>query len=460
MPTEGKDWLIYADWGHKYGGICSVSLMGQPLIIVNSADVMQEMERQGTVYSDRPRLEMGGELVGYSKTIVIMPYGAKFRTFRKHFSRVMGTTATLKQFLPMVEAEMKKFLTRSLTKPASLSDQLRKTSGSIIMKLAYGITVQEGEDPFVTLIEHANDNFNIATTPGKFMVDVIPLLRFVPAWIPGAGFKTLAKQWKKAFDDMVQVPYAFTRKMMVDGSAPVSYVSSSMEHEETLTAADIDDIKHVAASMYGAGADTTVSAQYAFFLAMLLNPDVQKKAQAEIDDVVGGDRLPTFNDREHLPYVNAVVTELLRWHNVAPLGVPHRALEDGVISGYFVPKGSIIITNLWQMLHDPEVYPDPMHFDPTRHLGKEVQRDPRHACFGFGRRVCPGLHLAEASVYILVAMSLAVFDVSPVIEDGVPVLPTHENTDGTISHQKPFKCNLQPRSERAVALIRSECADL
>ncbi len=84
------------------------------------------------------------------------------------------------------------------------------------------------------------------------------------------------------------------------------------------------------------------------------------------------------------------------------------------------------------MLHDPEVYPDPMHFDPTRHLGKEVQRDPRHACFGFGRRVCPGLHLAEASVYILVAMSLAVFDVSPVIEDGVPVLPTHENTDGTI----------------------------
>ncbi len=108
---------------------------------------------------------------------------------------------------------------------------LDRTSGSIIMKLAYGITVQEGEDPFVTLIEHANDNFNIATTPGavaelyptsadilmagKFMVDVIPLLRFVPAWIPGAGFKTLAKQWKKAFDDMVQVPYAFTRKMMV-----------------------------------------------------------------------------------------------------------------------------------------------------------------------------------------------------------------------------------------------------
>ncbi|KAF8872335.1 cytochrome P450 [Mucidula mucida] len=444
--------------------------MGQTLVIVNSADVMQQMDRQGAIYSDRPRLEMGGELVGYSKTIVIMPYGNRFRTFRKHFSRIMGTALTLKRFLPMVESEMKKFLTRSLTKPAVLNDQLRKTSGSIIMKLAYGITVQDEEDPFVSLIEHANDNFNIATTPGKFMVDVFPLLRFVPAWVPGAGFQILAKEWKKAFDDMVQVPYNFTRKMMAEGTAPLSYISASMEHMESLTARDIDDIKHVAASMYGAGADTTVSAQYAFFLAMLLNPskscvpiDYMKLAQAEIDAVVGNDRLPTFNDRQHLPYVNAVITELLRWHNVAPLGVPHRALEDGEINGYFVPKGSVVIINLWQMLHDPDVYPDPMQFDPMRHIptpDKEVQRDPRHACFGFGRRICPGLHLAEASVYMLVAMSLAVFDVTPVMENGLPVLPEHENTDGTISHQKPYKCILQPRSANAVALIARECADL
>ncbi|KAF8898320.1 cytochrome P450 [Mucidula mucida] len=444
MPTEGKDWLTYAEWGRKYGGLCMVSLMGQPLVIVNSADIMQEMDKQSAIYSDRPRLEMGGELVGYSKSIVIMPYGNRFRKFRKHFARIMGTPSILQQFLPMVETEIKKFLRRSLANPSVLSDQLRKSSGSIIMKLAYGITVQEGEDPFVTLIEHANDNFNIATTPG-------------------AGFQTLAKEWKKAFDDMVDVPFAFTRKMMADGTAPVSYLSSSLEHEEKLQPADIDDIKHVAASMYGAGADTTVSAQYAFFLAMLLHPEVQKNAQAEIDSVIGSERLPTFGDRQHLPYVNALVTELLRWHNVAPLGVPHRALDDGVINGYFIPKGSIIVANLWQILHDPDVYPNPLEFDPTRHIaspGKEVQRDPRHACFGFGRRICPGLHLAEASVYMLVAASLAVFNISPIIENGVPVLPVHENTDGTISHQKPYKYTLKPRSEKTVSLISRECADL
>ncbi|KAF9050869.1 cytochrome P450 [Hymenopellis radicata] len=462
MPTEGKDWLTYAEWGHKYGGICSVSLMGQPLVIVNSADVMQQMERQGAIYSDRPRLEMGGELVGYSKTIVIMPYGHRFRTFRKHFSRIMGTATALKKFFPMVETEVKKFLTRSLTKPTALNDQLRKTSGSIIMKLAYGITVQEGEDPFVTLIEHANDNFNIATTPGKFIVDVFPLLRFVPDWVPGAGYKILAKEWKKAFDDMVQVPYNFTRRMMArryvaEGTAPRSYISSSMEHMESLTASDIDDIKHVAASMYGAGADTTVSAQYAFFLAMLLNPTVQKLAQAEIDTVVGNDRLPTFNDRQHLPYVNAVITELLRWHNVAPLGVPHRALEDGVISGYFVPKGTIIVTNLWQMLHDPAVYPDPMQFDPMRHIpnaDKEVQRDPDMRAsdlvaefalvFISLRHRCTCLSLCRLlSLTLLRSLRMAFL--------------SFQNTRILM---KPYKCILQPRSAKAVALIARECADL
>lgn len=103
-----------------------VNLLGQPIVIVNSADVMQQMEKQSAIYSDRPRLEMGGELVGYSKTIVIMPYGNKFREFRKHFARLMGTPSTLKQYLPMTEIEARKFIKRVLAHPQELEAQLRK----------------------------------------------------------------------------------------------------------------------------------------------------------------------------------------------------------------------------------------------------------------------------------------------------------------------------------------------
>jgi len=175
--------------------------------------------------------------------------------------------------------------------------------------------------------------------------------------------------------------------------------------------------------------------------------------------VIGNDRLPTLADRPHLPYVNAIVSEVLRWNSVAPTGVPHTAMEDGVIDGHLIPKGSIIVANLWNMLHDPEAYPDPFKFDPERHIAtpeKPAQRDPRTACFGYGRRICPGMHLAEASLFCGIAGSLAVLNMTKAVENGVEITPVHENTSGIISYPKPFACTITPRSEKAIALINED----
>lgn len=84
---------------------------------------------------------------------------------------------------------------------------------------------------------------------------------------------------------------------------------------------------------------------------MVLNPNVQKRAQEEIDRVVGTSRLPDMSDRENLPYINAVVNEVLRWHPVTPLGVTHAASEDDTYNGYFIPKGSILVSNIWCVSH-------------------------------------------------------------------------------------------------------------
>lgn len=192
---------------------------------------------------------------------------------------------------------------------------------------------------------------------------------------------------------------------------------------------------------------------------MALHPEVMKKAQAEIDAVVGNDRLPTFADREHLPYLDALTKEVLRWNTVAPTGVPHRAVQDDVHAGYFIPKGSLVIANIWKLTHDPRTYANPFTFNPDRFIsseGKTAELDPHGLCFGFGRRICPGLHLADASVFISCAMSLAVFDISKCIENGIIIEPVHENTTGTISHPKPFKCSIKPRSQKAVSLIQAE----
>ena len=91
----------------------------------------------------------------------------------------------------------------------------------------------------------------------------------------------------------------------------------------------------------------TVSALGSFFLAMVLNPDVQRKAQRELDQVVGPHRLPDFSDQPSLPYVDAIVKETLRWHPVLPLGIPHCNVEDDELDGCFVPAGTVIICNVW-----------------------------------------------------------------------------------------------------------------
>ena len=80
---------------------------------------------------------------------------------------------------------------------------------------------------------------------------------------------------------------------------------------------------------------------------MVLYPNIQAQAQAEIDDVIGNDRLPTVEDRERLPFVSALVTEALRWHTVVPTSIPHRVMEDDLHDGYLIPKGALIIPNIW-----------------------------------------------------------------------------------------------------------------
>jgi len=173
--------------------------------------------------------------------------------------------------------------------------------------------------------------------------------------------------------------------------------------------------------------------------------------------VIGNDRLPSLADRDHLPYVDALVKEVFRWHPVVALDLPHRLMQDDIHDGYFIPEGTTVVANIWKFLHDPKTYADPMTFNPDRFLGSQPEQDPREYCFGFGRRVCPGRNLAEASVWLSCAASLAVFNMSkPVDAAGRPIEPDIDFSSATISHPAPFKCDIKPRSETARLLILAE----
>ncbi|KAG2119059.1 cytochrome P450 [Suillus discolor] len=455
MP-HSKLWLTFTEWGNTYGDISHIKVLGQHIVVLNSVKAAMDMlDNKGTIYSDRPVFPVGGDLIGYKNATSLLPYCGRLRQHRKNSHSVIGTRAAVAIYNQVEEVETRRFLKRVLAKPDQLQAHVRHTAGAVILRISHGYEVKENDDPFVDLADRVVDQWSRATAPGAFIADAVPFLIKVPEWFPGAGFKRLAREWHDDFEELISAPYKFVVDQMAAGIAPESFTSNLLRGG-SLSAEDEHNVKLSAATLYASASDTTVSTINAFFLAMTLFPDVQKKAQAEIDAVIGPDRLPSFADQDTLPYIGALVKEALRWHSVLPIGIPHCVSKDDIHDGYYIPKGSLIMTNIWFMLNDPKRYANPSQFNPERFLGKHPETDPRTICFGFGRRICPAIHLAEASVWLSAAMSLAVFDISKAIENGIEIIPEVDPLSGTVSRPNPFKCSIEPRSSKAIALIEQD----
>ncbi|KAH6994765.1 cytochrome P450 [Fusarium venenatum] len=448
---EAFHWLKHKD---LYGPISSVTVMGQTIVIINDAELAFDLlDKRSAKHSSRPTQIFAGEMIGWENSLALSGYNDRFRTYRKNIARIIGSKTAAAQYDDLEEAEVSHFLLHVLDHPGQLIDHIRKEAGAIILKIAYGYRAEPlKEDLLINMVGKAMDNFGTAAVPGAFLVDVMPFLRYLPDWIPGAGFKRLARQWASELNDVAEKPYAFVQHQISHGKQDNSLLAQLLEAGDSTDEEKITN-KWSAASLYAAGADTTVSAIACFFLAMSLFPNAQKAAQDEIDRVIGNDRLPTFTDRPNLPYIEALVKEVLRWHPVAPMGLPHTSTVEDIFAGYLIPKGSMVMANIWYFLHNPEVYDEPMRFKPERFLPIDGQpeQDPRAYVFGFGRRLCPGRVLAENTLFLNIAQSLAVFNVS-----------THENattrevlfTPGIVSHPESFQATITPRSVHHEKLIR------
>ncbi|KAI0086252.1 cytochrome P450 [Irpex rosettiformis] len=454
-------WHTFTDWGKTFGDIIYLNVLGQPTVILNSAkQATSLLDKKSSIYSDRPVLQMGGELVGWNNSLAMMHQGHRLREYRRYIHQSIGSKTSMEKHHGVIVEEDKKSLRRMLESNEDIAAEIRKTAGAIILRVTYGYTPQEDADPMVMLVEEALETFAQTTAPGAWLVDILPSLRHLPAWMPGAGFKKVAADMREVLLNMGNVPYQMTKQKLTNGlDVPSNFVAECLD-KENLNAETEHNIKWAAGSLYSGGADTTVSSMHTFILAMTLYPEVQKRAQAEIDLVVGNERLPSFEDRAQLPFVEALIKEVLRWRCVAPLGLPHRATEDDIHDRFLIKKGTTVFVNIWGILHDPEIYPNPDTFDPSRFVSETGEPtdvpNPYNVCFGYGRRICPGMNFADASVFLWSTMVLAVFDISKAVgSDGKVIVPAAEHTSSVISHPKPFKCLIVPRSEKARRLILS-----
>ncbi|CDO70506.1 hypothetical protein BN946_scf184569.g49 [Trametes cinnabarina] len=360
---------------------------------------------------------------------------------------------------------------RKCCKPVAFSDSCSTIPTSLSATFdIYGLEITDHNDKYIRIAEKAADVYIKISVPGRYLVETFPILRHLPAWFPGASFKRDAAKWEPDVLALRNAAFDNVKREMAQGTALPSIAASLLENalQEKSSAGTIsqeDMFRNITGIAYLTGADTTFSSVQAFFLAMTMHPDKQRLAQAELDAVVGPNRLPAFSDRAALPYVNALIKECFRWHNVVPLGIPHETTADEEINGWLIPKGTVLIPNQWAMARDETAYPNPERFLPERFLKDGLLnpsvRDPQKYAFGFGRRICPGRHFADASMFIIVSSVLHAFDIAPSIDArGQPVkLEAKVTADLLLSYPEPFECEITPRSSNAEALVRNAGLD-
>ncbi|KAI9435475.1 cytochrome P450 [Lactarius indigo] len=445
-------WETYARWGRQYGDVTSISVIGRLVVFVNSARAARDLlEHRGSRYMDRPETPIIDMMEAHFNPAVTR-YGHKWRVERRIIGQSFRPTiAVIHQPMQTVKAHV--FLRQVLRCPEKTMEYLKHFTGAVVMSLTYGYDVKESGDHHVAIAEE----FTLASEsilPSALLVNDFPALKHLPDWFPG---QRRAQHGMRLSDKVVNEPFNMAKEDLLKGTSRHSLVHDNFDEcmgDEVEEAA----LKNAAATVYAAGAETTISALSSFFLALLLYPDVQTRAQAEIDQVIGRSRLPAFSDRPKLPYVDAICKELLRWRLVLPLGVAHATTEDDVYMGYFIPKGTTVLANTWAILHDAEVYVEPEEFKPERFLTADgkVRDDPLLVyAFGYGRRVCPGRHLVDSTLWILVVSVLATFNVRKKIDlHGNEIAVEGVYEDAPISHPAPFEYAIMPRYPRAARLVQ------
>ncbi|KAJ7270424.1 cytochrome P450 [Mycena rebaudengoi] len=475
-----QEWLWFKESSRKFNSdIISLNLMGTRVIVLNSAAAATELlHNRSAIYSDRfsstiyihdlthphqrPAFRMINDLIGFTWNFTFMRYGNLWKEHRKAFvQEVQPSTAAFHHSMELDAARV--LLQRLLDSPDKLEKHFRHMMGMTIMSMAYGIEVLPENDPYIASAEKGINAVASSGNSGAHLVESLPFLRYLPEFSPGAGFKRQAKEWYQTVSVMHEIPFQYVKDSVAAGTARSSIAARALEKlADSKDSVDKEQVlKHILGTCY-AGVDTTVSALHTFILAMTLYPDIQRRAQEAIDKVVDAERLPAFSD--NIPYVDAIVREVLRWRPVTPLGIAHAVTQDDVYNGYHIPSGSVVIANSWAILHDKAVYgPDTERFIPERWL-KDGELNAKmknpDAAFGFGRRICPGKDMAQWSMWITVASILASFSISKSVDEkGIGIEPSGEYTSGLLCAPLPFKCNIIPRSEATKTVLHSAAAN-
>jgi len=343
----------FREWQKRYGDVVYFSVLGREAVVLNSLVAAQDLlDKRNSIYSDRPRSILIHEMMDFSPNMPLLPYNDEWRRQRRWIQASLLDKAKLDNYRPIQQREIIRMLAGILKTPDEFASLIRRYEGGIMLEVAYGRTITTHDDFFVKLACHAIIQLTEAGSPSAALVDFVPVLRYMPTWLPGSAWKRKALDVRRLMQDVMHIPYEHTKQAVAAGTAGPSFLTTLLEETSekgSLTPEDERAMKGIASVLYAAGTDTSATVVVTFVLAMVLHPNVCRKAQMEIDRVVGTARLPNFQDRDSLPYVECILRETFRWNAPLPIGIPHQVTSDDQYRDFHVPRNTIVIANLWHM---------------------------------------------------------------------------------------------------------------
>ncbi|KAH7379484.1 putative cytochrome P450 [Pyrenochaeta sp. MPI-SDFR-AT-0127] len=408
--------LQFQKWAQEYGPIYSLILGTKVMIVLSKDDAVKALlDKRSAIYSSRPDLYIGGHL---SSGGLRMPYGPVWRLQRK----VAHNALNIKKsgvYTPYQEVENRQLLFDIMQDSTDLFGHFRRFASSLTTNIVFGFRWKTFDDPRLReFFDIVDDISAINSTGGAAFADFFPILRKLPAAL--YPIKQKARQHHEHEKKVYRSYYLRAKEAIVNKllTAKPCTCDDIVEMQQQEGFSD-DFATYIASTFFEAGSETTSSELYGFAQAMLLYPEAQRKGQEEVD-------------------------QTLRWMPATILGaVPHAVTEDDKYMGYHIPADSMVLLNVWAI-----------HRDQSHAINDVSKRD--HFSFGAGRRVCPGVHIADHSLYLAMARLLWAFDMKPQIGlDGKEILPVQDDfVQGMTVHPKEFQARITPRFDTRAAFVK------
>ncbi|KAL2798859.1 cytochrome P450 [Aspergillus keveii] len=451
-------WLKFKTWTDELGPIVGFRIFGRENIVISSEKIANNLLRErGTIYSSREHLTMAADYLSGNLRPLLLDYNDRWRRGRKLMHRLtMASAAT--SYQPMQLLESTRMLYDLLRDPSQYELWFHRYASGLIFRIGYGKAIRTGKEEHAQRILEVVHTVERIASPGSYLVDSLPFLKYLPEWM--APFKRegrrLHERELNLFRTLLRDVQAEVEQEARAGAmvpAPPSFARTWLESKDAFGLTE-DEAAYVLGTLFEAGSGTTAAAMMSFILAVVLFPKWQQAMFEELDRTVGGSRMPEFQDIPNLPV-----------SSVTAGGVPHQLVVDDVYNGYFFPKGTTVHANQWAIHRDPELYPDPETFNPDRWLNPSypTYREPldKYPClqnfsaFGFGRRICPGMNIAENSLHLLPARVIWACKISKRKgPDGVGITPPlYDYTTGFNTQPRPFEFDLVARSEEKRAAV-------